>query len=261
MYETIRIEKSGVVGWLVLNRPDKLNALNTKMLGEALEALEKLEGDSSVKFVAVTGEGKAFSAGLDLSEVAGARDPDGAGRILGELAGFFKRLLSLSKPVIMAVNGHAFGGGAELLWAGDLVVAVRGARISWAETLWNLVPPLLPTIGVQVLGPARAALLALAVEEITSEEAYRLGLVSRLVDSREKLREEVEMLTREIMRSSPYSVKSVIRMLRVAKISTLAELGISELERMARHRLTIEAARKFLESKKPPNYRNLWLST
>ena len=260
MYETIRVEKSGVIGWLVLNRPDKLNALNTKMLGEAIEALGELERDSSVKFVAVTGEGKAFSAGLDLSEVAGAGDPDRAGKILGELAGFFKRLLSLSKPVILAVNGHAFGGGAELLWAGDLVVAVKGVRISWAETLWNLVPPLLPTIGVQVLGPARAALLALAVEEITSEEAYRLGLVSRLVESREKLREEVEKLVSEIMRSSPHSVRATIRMLRIAKMSALAELGISELERMARHKLTLEAARSFVENRRPPDYSSYWRS-
>lgn len=253
-FANVKIEVDTPVGWLVFNRPEKLNALNTAMMGEAVEALGLLEDDGRVKVVAVTGSGRLFSAGIDLGEVAGSRDQDASGAIFSRLARLFEALTSISKPLVIALNGHAYGGGAEMLWAGDIVVAVRGARIGWPEARWNLVPPLLPFLGIGPLGPARTGLLALTSGEITAEEAYRLGLVSDLVDKPEDLRGRVKEIASSILANSPESVRSILSMLRMARLQQAARIGVSELERLARSRLTIEAARSFRDSKRPPKY-------
>ena len=203
----VRIEPP--IGWVVFNRPERLNAMDKGLLSDTIRALEDLGSRGDIAFIAITGKGKAFSAGMDLKALSTAGSLDEVGEAFELLARMFRTLLAVEKVTIAAVNGVAAGGGAELLWAVDLSVAVRSARIMWPEALWCLIPPALSTIGPQVLGPARAAYLAMASGEVTAEEAYRLGLVSKLVEKPEDLEAAVKELAGEVMRSSPSSVDSI----------------------------------------------------
>ncbi len=254
-YRFVRVELDPPIGWVIFNRPEKLNAMNKGMLDEATKAVGGLEGESKVHFIAFTGEGRAFSAGIDLSEVSQAKSPEEAGEVFEALARFFRKVLLASKPTIAAINGVAAGGGAELIWVVDLSVAVRDARILWPEARWGLIPPALSTIGLEALGPARAALIAMTSGGLSAEEAYRLGLISRIAGSSEDLREEVRKLAREVMTNSPAAVESIVRLLRVAKAKQLLEAGISELLRLSRSSALIEAAKVFVESRRSPEYR------
>ena len=251
----VRIEPP--IGWVVFNRPERLNAMDKGLLSDTIRALEDLGSRGDIAFIAITGKGKAFSAGMDLKALSTAGSLDEVGEAFELLARMFRTLLAVKKVTIAAVNGVAAGGGAELLWAVDLSVAVRSARIMWPEALWGLIPPALSTIGPQVLGPARAAYLAMASGEVTAEEAYRLGLVSKLVEKPEDLEAAVKELAGEVMRSSPSSVDSIRRILRSYKASIALELGVSELIRLSRRGEVLEASRSFAERKKPPEYK--WL--
>lgn len=254
-FQYVRVEIDPPLGWVVFNRPERLNAMNRGLLDEAVKAVGILEGEARVHFIAFTGEGRAFSAGIDLAEVSKAGGPDEAGVVFEYLARFFRRVLQASKPTIAAVNGVAAGGGAELLWAVDLSVAVRGARIIWSEARWGLIPPALPTLGVEVLGPARAALIALTSGELSAEEAHRLGLVSMLVESPDDLRRGVRELVDKVMANSPVAVEAIVRLIRAAKYKQLLEAGIAELSKLSRSNAVIEAARLFVESKRSPAYK------
>ena len=247
----ILVGREGPVAWVTLNRPEKLNSLNTGLMNELIAVLRRLEKDPEAKILVLTGKGKAFSAGIDLGEVAGAGSPDEAADIFRKLAELFRTLLGLEKPLIMAVNGHAYGGGAELLWAADIVVAVKHARIAWPEAKWGLVPPVLPTLGALVLGPARAALLAMTGKPVTAEEAYQMGLVSVLAEDEEDLKAKVDEVAEAVLSYSPGGVRSVKRLLRQVKATSLAELGISELERLAMTKDTKYAAEMFKVKKQP----------
>ena len=251
----VRVEPP--IGWIVFNRPERLNAMDKSLLSETIRALEDLGSRGDVAFIAVTGKGKAFSAGMDLKALSMAGSLDEVGEAFELLARMFRALLAVEKVTIAAVNGVAAGGGAELLWAVDLSVAVRGVRIMWPEALWGLIPPALSTIGPQILGPARAAYLAMASGEVTAEEAYRLGLVSKLVERPEDLEEAVREMAREVMRSSPAAVNTIRRILRSYKASLALELGVSELIRLSRRGEVLEASRSFAGRKRPPEYK--WL--
>ncbi|MET1129132.1 MAG: enoyl-CoA hydratase/isomerase family protein [Thermoproteota archaeon] len=253
-YYTVEVAKEGKLGWITLNRPDKLNALNRAMLNELLKALSEMRDSPDVKIVVITGRGKAFSAGIDLKELASSSSPDEAEELFAKLAEVFEAVMSFPKPVIIALNGHAYGGGAELLWAADIVVSVKGVKIGWPEARWNLVPPALPFYGVFSLGPARAAYIALTSGELTSEEAYKLGLVSVLVDSQEELVDAVREVAVRIMANSPDAVSSIKAMLLQAKRSLPVGYGVAELRRLARYKKAIDAARAFAERKEMPSY-------
>jgi len=139
----------------------------------------------------ISGEGKIFSAGIDLQEIARAEKVEEVEDIFIHLERMFKTLLDVPKITILALNGDAYGGGAEMIWAADIVVSVEDAKIGWAEARWGLVPPIAIGLGSFVLGFSRAALTAYTAGSITAKEAYNLGLISVLT-SRDRLRESVE---------------------------------------------------------------------
>jgi len=249
-YSTVSLEVRDKLGWIYMNRPEKYNAMNTAMLRELVAAVGELEENPGAKVIAISGRGKAFSAGIDLSELASAKDPDEAGRLFQSLTLFFRKLLSLEKPLIIAVNGDAFGGGAELLWTGDAVVVAEGARISWAEARWGLLPPALSTIGILVLGPVRASYLAMTSTVISAREALEIGLATHVVPL-EKLEETVVGIARAFMENSPQALKAIKRIKRSIVLTHMLELGASELERLSRTISAINAAKAFTEKKRP----------
>lgn len=253
MNSLAEVEIRGPAAWVYINRPEKRNALDRATIGALVDAIKKAGGDERAKVVILTGRGRAFSAGIDLSELARAQNPDDAGRIFSDLAGLFRILLALEKPLVIALNGDAYGGGAEILWTGDAVVAVESAKISWAEARWGLVPPALSTAGILFLGPVRASYMAMSCSTISARDAAQMGLVTHVVPE-EKLVDTVEDVVKTIIESSPEAVRAIKRMKRAVMLSTSIELGISELERLSRSTLAQEASRAFVE-KKRPSYR------
>ncbi len=183
---TLRCTIDGPVATVALARPDKLNALNAAMHAELREALEACERDEAVRVVVLTGEGRAFSSGQDLTEDL---PRDGEGRIdLGPpLARDYNplvlKLANYPKVTVAALNGPAVGASMNIALACDVVVAARSAYLQEAFARIALIPDAGGTwILPRLVGPKQALALMLSAEPIPAEEAQRLGLVYRVFD-------------------------------------------------------------------------------
>jgi len=218
-------ERADGLGWLTLNRPAKRNALNLALRGALDAALAEYASDDDVRVVVLTGAGKAFCAGADLSDAPTAtRHPMAQpGRPVAQ------SLAAFAKPVIAAVNGPAFGGGLELALACDLRIAARGASFALPEVRIGSLPGSGGTQRlVHAVGPAVAARMVLSGEPLSAEEALRTGLVSDLTEPGE-LVELTSALARKIGGNAPLSLLAAKRCLTAAGEAHLAA-GL-ELER------------------------------
>jgi len=188
--EGLRVEVEGPVATLTLDRPEALNALTVPVKVALREALESIADDRAVRAVILTGAGRAFCAGQDLAERA---QPDAAPldiEVRERYNPIVRLLRSMGQPVIAAVNGVAAGAGASLAFACDLRIASESARFMLAFGRIGLVPDsgaswFLP----RLVGPAKAAELALLNDPIEAADALRLGLVSKVVAADELLPE------------------------------------------------------------------------
>ncbi len=249
-YETIEVIDRDGVRWIVFNRPEKLNAFNTRMMDEVIRATTEGEAWAYV----YTGRGRFFSAGIDLSEVASSKDADESGAVFAKLGEMFNTIFQLDQPVIVALNGDAYGGGAEFIWLGDVVIAPRDAKIGWAEAKWGLIPPLLPLLGSISMGIGRAQYIAYTSGVVKAKDLEHYGVISKLVDSPGDIEEEVSKTLDEIRANSPNAFRSLKNYFRMIKLGPLTAYGVSELERLSRSSRVIEAAREFLRSKRQPSY-------
>jgi len=180
-------EDMGAVALLTLNRPNKLNALNYELIGALQEALDQIENDPEVRAVILTGAGeRAFSAGADILDVAGSigQGVDTALReVVGRGQGLTKRIERFPKPIIVAVNGIAYGGGCEVTEAAPLAIAAKSARFAKPEILLGFPPPFggsqrLP----RHVGRKRALELILTGDSIDAERAEEIGIVNAVVE-------------------------------------------------------------------------------
>ena len=159
-----------------LNRPQQLNALNGAVMDALCEALEELDRDEAVRAVVVTGSERAFAAGADIGEMAGASPID---MLLTNRIGQWDRIRRITKPVLAAVNGWALGGGCELAMTLDLIVAGEGARFGQPEINIGVIPGAGGTQRLtRAIGKSRAMRMVLTGEPITAAEAERAGLVA-----------------------------------------------------------------------------------
>lgn len=178
-FEAITVEIGDGIGKLTLNRPDSLNAFNEKMTAEIQFALKSLSSDESIRCVAVTGRGRAFSAGHDLKEIApGSSFSDSLKRRYNPI---IRLITNMPKPVVALVNGIAAGAGMSLALACDFRVMSAGAKLLQAFVRIGLVPDsgssyFLP----RLVGYARAFEFAALGNEILPEEALNLGIVNRV---------------------------------------------------------------------------------
>ena len=181
-FSTIRVEIADAIATITLDRPDALNALTVAMKGELLAAFRWIARDRSVRSVVLTGAGRAFCAGQDLRE---RLEPDAA-PLAVELRERYNPIIramrTLDQPIVGAINGVAAGAGASLAFACDLRVAAEGASFLLAFGRIGLVPDsgatwLLP----RLVGPAKAAELALLGDPFSAADAERFGLVARVV--------------------------------------------------------------------------------
>ena len=179
---TVLYEQRGPAAWLTLNRPAKLNALSGELVEELEKALDRAESDDEVKVVVLTGAGRAFSAGYDLSEEAGS-ELSGADRwhaLLNADVDLTMRIWALRKPTIAAVRGWCLAGGCELAMACDMIVAAEDARFGEPEIRYGSGPVAL--LMPFVIGQKKTNELLFTGDAIDASEAHRIGLVNRVVD-------------------------------------------------------------------------------
>jgi len=186
-YETITLNVADRIATITVNRPDKLNALNNRVIAELGEVVDALRADRDVGGIILTGAGRAFVAGADISElerVAGASAESLAKR--GQTV--FSRFETSPKPTIAAVNGFALGGGCELAMACHLRIASENAKFGQPEVKLGLIPGYGGTQRLpRLVGKGRALQLLLTGETIDAPEALRIGLVNRVVAADELL--------------------------------------------------------------------------
>ena len=181
-YENLLSERDGAVVILTINRPNVLNALNGRTLEELSAAIGDARGDDGVRAVVITGAGeRSFVAGADINELA-AQSPVGGREHARTGQALFRRIERLGKPVIAAVNGFALGGGCELAMACTLRLAADTARFGQPEINLGLIPGYAGTQRLpRLVGRGRALELLLTGNPISAEEAWRIGLVNRVV--------------------------------------------------------------------------------
>ena len=206
-YSHILFETKDGIAFLTINRPEKLNALNDAVVQELSEAVAEIETNDEIRGVLITGAGpKAFVAGADIAELATQGPLSGKARSLAGQA-VFRRLERCGKPVIAAVNGFALGGGCELAMACHLRVASENAKFAQPEVKLGIGPGYGGTVRLpRLVGKGRALELLLTGDMIDAEEAYRIGLVNRVVPA-DELIPEAEKLLRRILGNGPVAVR------------------------------------------------------
>lgn len=246
-YETILVEKKEHVAIVTLNRPEKLNAINLQMKKDVYQALTELESEDDVRVVIITGAGRAFSAGVDITDI---------GPVIESFLSFEEeeKLLNFDKPMIAAINGYALGDGLQHALLCDIIIASEnailgpiGARIGALchVAVWAL---------AGVVGRNKAAELLLACDQISAEEAYRIGLVNKVVPHHQLMPAALEM-AKKIMKSAPLSIKYTKRMLRMGLFTADLKRSIQEGLRATLASEDIKEAVKAFMEKREPEFR------
>ncbi|MDD9371099.1 MAG: crotonase/enoyl-CoA hydratase family protein, partial [Acidimicrobiales bacterium] len=252
MTDRVTVQIDDGVADVRLNRPDKLNALDSDMFVALVDTAARLAKDSSVRAVVLSGEGRAFSAGLDFSGFmamagGGVTPDDGAGpasdagdgsgssggsRGLGAIVETDGRITHLGQqaahgwsevpvPVIAAIWGHCLGGGLQIALGADLRIVHPEAKLSVLEIRWGLSPDMTGTATLpRLVGPDVAKELSWTGRNVTGEEAARLGLATRTSESP---LEDALALAREIAGKSPHAIRGIKRLIEQSGSVSLAE--------------------------------------
>jgi enoyl-CoA hydratase len=211
-FNNILVEKNNALAKVTINRPKKLNALNSDTIHELSEAFEALEDDKNIKVIVLTGSGeKAFVAGADISEFADFSVDEGGKLAKQGQEKLFDFVESLSKPVIAAVNGFALGGGLELAMACHFRVASDNAKMGLPEVSLGVIPGYGGTQRLpQLVGKGKAMEMIMTAGMIPAEEALSYGLVNH-VTTLEELLPLAEKIASKIMRNSSVAISGAIR--------------------------------------------------
>lgn len=252
-YQTITLDRRGKVAILTIDRPDKLNALNTKVHSEGVAALDELRGDDSVRVVVITGAGeKSFIAGADISEFEG-QTPVTQRNTFHERS-FFNSIDNFPKPVIAMVNGFCLGGGNEIAMACDLRIASETARFAQPEINLGI---MCGGGGTQrltrLVGEGRAMEMALTGDMIDAATAHRFGLVNHVYPAAD-LEAETMKLAEKIAEKAPIALQLSKEAVKFAARSNLDEGLRREVDLFAICFSTEdkkEGVAAFLEKRKP----------
>lgn len=219
-YETILVEQRGRVGWITLNRPEALNALNSRLAEEVTAAAVAFDADEGVGAIVVTGSEKAFAAGADIKEMEGMT---AAQMLETDHFGVWHEFAAVRTPVIAAVSGFALGGGCELAMMCDIILAADTARFGQPEVNLGVIPGMGGSQRlVRAVGPYKAADLILTGRMMDAAEAERSGLVSRVVPAGDLLTEAGAVAEQIAAKSLP-SLYAATAVLDAAQETTLAE--------------------------------------
>lgn len=207
--ETLTLTVADRIATITVNRPDKLNALNATVIRELGEVMDELDARDDVGGIILTGAGRAFVAGADISELA-RTDPASARALALRGQAVFRRFETSRRPVIAAVNGFALGGGCELAMACHIRIAADGAKFGQPEVKLGLCPGYGGTQRLpRLIGRGRALQLLLTGEMVDAQEALRLGLVNAVVPAEELIPAAATML-RTMLANAPLALAACI---------------------------------------------------
>jgi 2-(1,2-epoxy-1,2-dihydrophenyl)acetyl-CoA isomerase len=251
---------AGGVLTLILNRPERLNALNAALTQALLAAIERAAADSDCRAILITGAGKGFCSGADLADRVVA--PGGARPDLGQslekgLNPLIRAIRSLPKPVVCAVNGPAAGAGANLALACDIVLAAKSAQFLQAFARVGLIPDAGGTFNLpRLVGEARARALMMLAEPVVAEQAEASGMIYRAVDP-EDLMGEARTVAERLAAGATHALGLIKRALAASPSNSLdAQLDLErDLQREAGFGDEfVEGVRAFLD-KRPADFR------
>lgn len=210
-YKNLKIEKEENMGWIIINRPDKLNALNQETVNELHQAFLSFQQDSEVKVVLLTGSGeKAFVAGADIKELSGL-DLSSGKKYVMEGQRLMNLIENFNKPVITVVNGYALGGGTEIALACHMRIASVNAKMGQPEVKLGLIPGFGGTQRLsRLVGKGMAMEMILSGKTIDAQEAYRIGLVNQVV-AQEELIPTCKKLAQKMAANGPKAVEYSIQ--------------------------------------------------
>lgn len=252
-YASIELSVADRVATITVNRPDKLNALNAATIGELGEAIDEVRRREDIGGAILTGAGRAFVAGADISELA-AQTPMQAKQRALRGQQIFRRFETSPKPVIAAINGFALGGGCELAMACHIRIASDAAKFGQPEVKLGICPGYGGTQRLpRLVGLGRALQLLMTGEMIDAAEAYRIGLVNRVVPAAD-LRGAAEAMLRQMLANGPLALSSCIEAtVRGTEISLEDGLNLeaNHFALLAGSQDMSEGTRAFLE-KRPP---------
>jgi len=209
-YTTILVERDETepIATVTVNRPEKLNPLNSTVLNELSAAFAELEADEKVRVIIMTGMGdRSFIAGADITELNALPDPIKAAEHAKKGQALTFQIERLAKPVIMAINGFALGGGLEIAMAGDIRIASENAQLGQPEIDLGIIPGFGGTQRLaRLVGRGQAKLMIMGGQRISATEALRMGLVEKVVPLA-LLNEEARLLAKLIASKPPIAVK------------------------------------------------------
>ncbi len=266
MADRVTVSVEGGVADVRLNRPDKINALDPAMFAGIVEAGEALKGDTAVRAVVLSGEGRGFCAGLDLTSfqaMAGDGADEAPTRSIGETDGRITHLAQqaswvwqeLEVPVIAAVHGVALGGGIQIALGADLRFVAPDARLSVLEIRWGLVPDMTGTLLLpRLVGLDVAKELTFTGRMVSGEEAGRIGLATRVTPTP---LEDALAVAAELAGKSPSALRGAKRLLNASGTRSPAEQLAAEREEIGRligSPDQVEAVTAYFEQR-PPAFR------
>ena len=195
MSDLVLVHTDDGIATVTMNRPRKRNALSIELIEALEQAIEGIERDDSVRALILSGEGKAFCAGMDLQGVMA--DAVGMRRMLHGLSRVLRRIRRLTMPTIAKVQGAAVGGGCGLMVVTDFAITHPEAQVGYPEVSLGLCPAVVAPWLMRKIGPGRARAMLLAGGTISGQEGFERGLASHLVD-RDRLGPEAEALARSL---------------------------------------------------------------
>jgi enoyl-CoA hydratase len=257
-YQHLLLSVQDRIATLTVNRPDKLNALNSALIGELGSAIDELQAREDVAGIILTGAGRAFVAGADISELAAVSALEGK-RLARRGQEIFRRFEISPKPTVAAVNGFALGGGCELAMSCQMRIASEAAKFGQPEVKLGLIPGYGGTQRLpRLVGRGRALQLLLTGEMIDAAEAYRIGLVNRVVAG-DQLISSATALLQQMLTNAPLGLAACIEMVDRGlemPLDDALSLEATQFGVLIATNDTAEGTRAFLE-KRAPRFRGV----
>ncbi len=253
-FKNLITEKKSDIGYITINRPDKLNALNKETIGELGIALAMMDKDQEVGAIILTGSGeKAFVAGADIIEFANFSVEEGRNLSKEGHEKLFNLAENLGTPIIAAVNGYALGGGLELAMSAHIRVASSNARMGLPEVSLGVIPGYGGTQRLaRLVGKGRALEMICTAGMIKADEAWQMGLVNHVVEQ-DHLMDKCESIATSILKNSPMAVASAIRCVNAGFQTGVngLEVEVEEFGKCFGTTQFKEGTEAFLEKRKP----------
>ncbi|RCW51951.1 enoyl-CoA hydratase-related protein [Paenibacillus prosopidis] len=248
-------EQHGHIGYIRLNRPEALNAINYDMLDALGEIVETIgQNPRDIRVVILGGEGRAFCSGADLKERIMLSEQQ-VRRNVQKIRKVFSLLERLPQPTIAAINGYAFGGGMELALCCDFRYSIREAKMGLTEASLGIIPGAGGTQRLpRLIGASKAKELILTARKISADQAFEIGLLNGVADDREQLKEMSEGLAAEILANAPlavYQAKAAIDKGINTDLATGMDLEFKAYEATIATKDRLEALEAFREKRSP----------